>query len=104
MCTTKMLECPTCNHWWAEILVPCAEGRGFNNCPSFQNGKARSHNNHPKEMAGADSCPKCNKDDDYDGNKIRMVKNVSQGFRFGLGPSKSDPGVDLLSKDCCTVM
>lgn len=55
-------------------------------------------------MAGADSCPKCDKDDDYDGNKIRMVKNVSQGFRFGLGPSKSDPGVDLLSKDCCTVM
>lgn len=106
MCTAKMLKSPTCEHWWAEILKPCAEDRHFGNCPSFQNGKVRNLKNNPWSKAEGKACPKCDKKDDYDGDKIRMVKTIQRGYRMGVGPNKSDPGKDLLSHGgmCCGVM
>ncbi len=90
-----MLKSPSCNHWWAEILTPCSEGKNFSTCASFQNGKARSPQNHPIYKAEAKTCPKCDKKDDYDGEKIRMIKGVMNGYRCGTGPSKSDGGFEV---------
>ena len=106
MCTAKVLKSSTCEHWWAEILDPCAEGRHFSNCPTFQDGKARSLKSNPWSKAEEKTCPKCDKKDDYDGEKIRMVKSIQHGYRLGSGPSKSDPGQDFVGHGvvCCTVM
>lgn len=96
MCTARMLKSPTCNHWWAEILTPCGEGKNFNTCPSFVNGKARLPRDHPQYKAEKNTCPKCDKKDDYDGEKIRVVKGTRNGCKYGSGPSKSDCGFDSL--------
>ena len=106
MCTAKVLRSTTCEHRWAEIIKPCAEDRNFGNCPSFEDGKARSRTNNPWYKAAENTCPKCDKKDDYDGDKIRMVKGVQQGYRVGTGPSKSDTGIDMLDHGavCCSVM
>ena len=44
------------------------------------------------------SCPKCDLKDKYDGDKIRLVKGIQYGYRLGMGYSKSDKGVDLLTR------
>jgi hypothetical protein len=36
----------------------------------------------------------------YDKNMIRMVTGIQNGFRWGFGPSKDDPGCDIT---CCTM-
>lgn len=97
MCTSKLLKSPSCEHWWAEILKPCAEDRNFGNCSSFENGKVRNLKSNPWQKAEEKSCPRCDKKDDYDGDKIRMVKGIQQGYKWGTGPSKSDFGCDLLT-------
>lgn len=106
MCTAKLLKSPTCEHWWAEILKPCADDRNFGNCPSFQDGKARNLKTNPWTKAEKDTCPKCDKKGDYDSNATRMVKGIQYGYRWGTGPNKSDRGVDLLTPGglCCIVM
>lgn len=117
MCTTKFSKHPKCKHWSTEILNPCEEGKNFGNCKSFEEGRARNPKSCPREMAKEGECPKCDKKDDYDGDQIRMVKNVEYGYRFGLGPSEGDFGIDLLRPSggqpkartesqviCCTVM
>lgn len=97
MCTTKFWRGPKCCHTWAEIVKPCAEKKNFSNCPSFTNGKARKAEGLKTSLAPAKSCPKCDKKDKYDGDKIRMVKGgeMQYGCRLGLGPSKTDKGVDF---------
>ena len=100
MCITTFYKSPTCEHWWAEILKPCKKGRDFSNCPSFRNGMARNPRKYPRYKAEKDSCPKCDKEDDYDGDKVRVIKKVYRGFRFGLGPGKDSLGVDCR----CSVM
>ena len=45
-------------------------------------------------MADEKQCPKCDKGDDYDGEKIRMIKQFQYGGRFGLGPNETNLGVD----------
>lgn len=95
MCTAKLLKSPTCNHWWAEILKSCGEGKNFGNCPSFADGRARLPRDHPRYKAEKKTCPKCDKKDDYDGDKIRIIKGVQYDYKIGTGPSKSDRGFDL---------
>ena len=46
-------------------------------------------------MAGEGECPKCDKEDDYDGDKVRMIRMEQFGGRFGVGPSEGDLGVDI---------
>ena len=89
MCITKLSRHPGCGHWSCEIIEPCKEGRDFSNCPSFTTGKARNPAKYPQESAKEKTCPKCDKKDDYDGKKIRMVKGTAQATKFGLGPSVS---------------
>lgn len=79
-------------------MSPCGEGKNFSTCKSFENGIARRLKDNPCYRAAANTCPKCDKKDDYDGDKIRIVKGVKYGARFGLGPSKSDPGFELPSR------
>ena len=52
----------------------------------------------PWSKGPKDSCPKCNKEDKYDGDKIRLVKGIQYGYRVGMGYSKSDKGVDILNR------
>ena len=96
MCKTKFSRHPKCKHWSVEITDPCAEDRNFGNCPKFYNGTALNPANHPRTNAEEEQCPKCDEGGEYAGDKIRMVKGVQTGYRFGLGPSESDFGVDLL--------
>ena len=95
MCTTKFYKGPKCGHWWSELVTPCAEGRNFGNCPSFENGKARRLGSAPQAMAPEKSCPKCDKKNDYDGKKLRMISGVRKGIRVGMGPSRNDLGLDM---------
>ncbi len=89
MCITKLSKHSACGHWSCEIKTPCKEGRNFSNCPSFTEGKARNAAKHPQELAKEKTCPKCDKKDDYDGKKIRMVKGSVNATKFGCGPSVS---------------
>ncbi|CAF9916740.1 hypothetical protein IMSHALPRED_003281 [Imshaugia aleurites] len=100
MCTTKLSKHPKCGHWSCEIKDPCKEGRDFSNCRSFTNGVARKWNSakYPQEMAKEKTCPKCDKEDDYDGKKIRMVKKSVHATKVGCGPSRSDWGFNLGKK------
>ena len=50
---------------------------------------ARNAAKYPQEMAKEKTCPKCDKKDDYDGKKIRMVKGSVNATKFGCGPSVS---------------
>ncbi|KAK3175235.1 hypothetical protein OEA41_002482 [Lepraria neglecta] len=79
-----------------EITDPCAKDRNFGNCPKFHDGTALNPANHPRTNAEEGQCPKCDEGGEYAGDKIRMVKGVQTGYRFGLGLNESDCGVDLL--------
>lgn len=98
MCWTKSWKSFPCKHQWVSLEKPCAEGKNFSNCKSFENRHARS----PRMIyrAPAGSCPKCDKKDDYDGNKIRMVKAIKRGTKLGTGPSRENFGVECI----CTLM
>ena len=89
MCITKLLKHPECGHWSCEIKEPCKEGRDFSNCPSFKNGIARNPAIYPQETAKEKTCPKCDKKDDYDGKKTRMIKKTVHATKIGYGPNVS---------------
>lgn len=59
---------------------------------------ARNPAKYSKEMAKEKTCPKCDKKDDYDGKKIRMIKKTVHATKFGFGPSRSDCGINLGKK------
>ncbi len=89
MCITKFSKHTECGHWSCEIIQPCKEGRNFSNCPSFTKGTARNPAKYPQEQAKEKTCPKCDKNDDYDGKKIRMVKGSIHATKLGFGPNVS---------------
>lgn len=100
MCSFKLLKSPACGHVWGEIVTPCGDEMGFNSCPSLKDRRLRGDfKNVQKTMAPADSCPKCKKNGDYDGKKIRMVKNIKEGCRVGLGPATTSLGYDFVVAD-----
>ena len=90
MCITKLLKHPNCGHWSCEITKSCKEGRNFSNCPSFTTGAARRPAQYQEKIAKEKTCPKCDKKDDYDGKKIRMIKKSVHATKFGLGPNVSN--------------
>ena len=119
MCYTKFWKHPKCGCWSVELIIPCKKGLDFSNCPTFDDGIARNPKNHPKGAADEGQCPKHDKMNDYDGDKIRVVNCIQTGYRFGLGPNERDFGIDFLStkgvskekrkkemkqEGCCTVM
>ncbi|KAF6228155.1 hypothetical protein HO133_007885 [Letharia lupina] len=59
---------------------------------------ARNAAKYAQELAKEKTCPKCDKNDDYDGKKIRMVKATVHATKFGFGPNKSDCGINLGKK------
>ena len=84
---------------WAVITQVCGDGKGFNNCDSFK-GQTRWVKDLPLSRAPPASCPHCDKGDDYDGNKYRMVKGINTGLGYGATPINRDAKVVF----CCTVM
>lgn len=96
MCTSKFYQGPKCKHAWVEIDTPCQKDRGFTTCPSISDGHIRDSAGFRATKAKEKSCPICDKGGDYDGNKIRIVKQTDHGWRWGLlGPGKRSVGVDI---------
>lgn len=94
MCTSQFWKSSSCGHLWVELKNPCGEGKNISNCRSFQDGRARNPLGLKCKWANEDSCPKCDKKDDYDGNKIRMVSSITPGLKCGIGPSKPSAGIE----------
>ena len=94
MCTSRFVKGATCDHTWTEIVTPCAEGKGFGNCSSFNDGKIRKGSGLKRYRAPEEFCPTCDKKGDYDGNLIRTIKATTYGGVWGFqGASKSAPGL-----------
>ena len=100
MCTAQFWRSPSCGHLWVELKTPCEEGKNISNCRSFEDGRARHPAGLKCKSAEEDLCPKCDKKNDYDSRKIRMVSSIKPGLKWGNGPSKSNAGIDCH----CTVM
>ncbi|KAI1382253.1 hypothetical protein F4677DRAFT_440053 [Hypoxylon crocopeplum] len=83
-----------CRHHWMQIWQPCRPGRGFNTCSMIGDGVARDI----PEVVAQGLCPACGASGRYDKNLIRMVMDMKRRWRWGLGPSKCDPGIE------CAVM
>ncbi|KAL2020656.1 hypothetical protein VTK56DRAFT_8052 [Thermocarpiscus australiensis] len=71
---------------------------GFDTCPEFVSGRARPLP--PRFVACGEPCPQCDLGGVYDRNRTRMVTKVRYGFRWGLGPNRTDPGCDVV---CCVM-
>ncbi|KAI2471237.1 hypothetical protein F4781DRAFT_429586 [Annulohypoxylon bovei var. microspora] len=84
-----------CRHHWLHIYRPCWPGQGFDTCPEFGDGVAREQ---PQLVFVAGLCPACLMPGCYDTHQVRMIMQVKQRWRWGAGPSKSDPGCE------CAVM
>ncbi len=100
MCSVQYWRSPNCSHRWMTIKKPCAEGRNFSNCPSFEDRKARLASTRGR-WAPRGSCPKHDKKGDYDTDTMRVISKVTYGVRLGDGPSRAGNGVDVV---CCSVM
>ncbi len=100
MCSVQFWKSRRCRHRWVTIKKPCTDGRNFSNCPSFQDGRARTPRS-PGRWAPPGCCPVHDKKGDYDFDTIRVIDTVTRGVRLGAGPSRKDPGVDVL---CCNIM
>ena len=97
MCQTAFHTSPTCPHSWATLEVPCHKDHNFNTCPTFNNGILRPGNQLRSTLAEPKTCPVCDKGNDYDGEKLRVVKGVVDGYRWGLqGASRTKPGFDWM--------
>ncbi|RYC57733.1 hypothetical protein CHU98_g8485 [Xylaria longipes] len=78
-----------CGHHWLAIRQPCWPGYGFTYCGVFGDGVAREPS--PEfEIMGL--CPACATPGYYDRNLVRMVTNVRERCRWGIGPFEGRPG------------
>ena len=102
MCKARLWQSLACRHIWAAITKPCSDGKGFENCDSFK-GQTRWMKDLPLSRAPPAVCPKCDKKDDYDGNKFRMVKGIASGMGIGYGAAPSNKG-ETKVYFCCEVM
>ncbi|KAI1356984.1 hypothetical protein F5Y01DRAFT_309525 [Xylaria sp. FL0043] len=84
-----------CGHHWLAIRHPCWPGNGFNHCGVFGDGVAREP---APEVEAVGLCPACATPGAYDYNLVRMVVNIRDHCRWGVGPSRDDPGYE------CAVM
>jgi hypothetical protein len=84
MCTATAFKSHTCPHKWLTITLPCGPGMGFDTCARHTYTGQTSLCGGPRFIpAPAHSCPTCNKKDQYDGNKTRMV--LKDQTQFGTG-------------------
>ncbi|OTB08773.1 hypothetical protein M426DRAFT_316797 [Hypoxylon sp. CI-4A] len=78
-----------------QVRKPCFPGEGFNTCPQVGDGIARK----ASDIYYIDGlCPACSAPSLYDKHLIRMIVDINGRVRWGLGPSKRDPGCE------CAVM
>ncbi|KAI0483018.1 hypothetical protein GGR56DRAFT_670832 [Xylariaceae sp. FL0804] len=96
MCTTTHYTSLCCDHHWLAIRAPCRPGSGFRYCGMFRDGVAREP---ADELKVGAPCPACAcGPGGYDANLVRMILNVRNRWRWGVGPSRGDPGLE------CAVM
>jgi hypothetical protein len=95
MCYTVHYISRNCGHHWLAIQQPCWPGYGFNFCGVFGDGVARDPS---PEFEVPGSCPACTPPRYYDANLVRMIVDVRNRCRWGVGPSRTDPGFE------CTIM
>lgn len=101
MCTASYFKSRACSHAWMTVKKPCAEGKNFSNCASFQDGRARGAAP-TGQWAKPDSCPWCDLKGAYDPDTTRVVTKVKTGVRlFGDDASRRGLGIDVI---CCAVM
>ncbi|KAI2614489.1 uncharacterized protein GGS25DRAFT_53286 [Hypoxylon fragiforme] len=91
MCTTTHFRSRTCRHHWLQIRTQCWPGHGFNTCPTFGDGVAREAS---PLVTVAGRCPACVMPGQYDMHLVRMIVDIQDRVRWGLGPSRGDPGCE----------
>ncbi|KAK8056365.1 hypothetical protein PG993_001592 [Apiospora rasikravindrae] len=95
MCETTHFRSRDCGHHWLQIAAACYPGLGFNSCDTFGAGRVREES----PVVAVDTlCPACLRPGLYDKNMIRMILDIKDRYRWGLGPDRRDFGVD------CSVM
>jgi len=106
MCTARYYKSQHCGHAWLTLKTPCAPGRTFSNCPRYQDGALNFVASLPpwqaRYWAPPNMCPWCDKTGNYNMDKTRVIKSERNGWRFGLGPGRNQPGVDLPGV-CCVM-
>lgn len=60
----------------------------MSNCASFDDMRPRSDKDLITTMVDADSCPVCTPDK-YVADNLRLVKSMSTGIHYGLGPGRN---------------
>ncbi|RYP87336.1 hypothetical protein DL769_000540 [Monosporascus sp. CRB-8-3] len=113
MCTTTHYISRACGHHWLQIARPCCPGQGFNTCGVFGDGCARDP---APEVAVDWACPACRCacvtapafpfayygpgyrgcSCGYDRHYTRMITDIREGLRWGVGPCRSDPGLECV--------
>ncbi|KAI0596979.1 hypothetical protein F4775DRAFT_593712 [Biscogniauxia sp. FL1348] len=101
MCKTAHFRSRSCGHHWLQIAQPCGPGRGFSTCATFRgDGVAREPAAECRVGAPCPACSSCYYSATgggmYDRNSVRMVTDMRRRWRWGLGPSKRDPGVECV--------
>ena len=100
MCQTSLLVSTTCTHAWMALAHPCAPGNHLGNCPII-NSHGVMGRGPPRPNRVGKSCPECDRDNDYDGDYLRMIDSVrflDAGSHYGAPPRKEAEVV------CCGVM
>jgi hypothetical protein len=102
MCTATAFKSHTCSHKWLTINLPCGPGMGFDNCLRHAFSGQTGIFGGPKFIpAPAHSCPTCNKKDQYDGNKTRMVLRRMDMFGTGYWNGGNIGGLGGYANDGC---
>jgi hypothetical protein len=114
MCIATVFKSATCLHKWLTITLPCGPGMGFDHCARHTFTGPTSICGGPRYiLAPAYSCPTCNKKDQYDGNKTRMVlrDQTPIGIGYGYGGAGREHGywggyrgMAAVPVVCCVVM
>lgn len=102
MCTARLTACRTCHKRWFQLARPCGDGKNMSTCPSFADGKPRSPRHLSTRVVDAAECPVCTPAKS-DKDNLRLVKSMTRGVRYGMGPGRDQAGVDVGS-GCCGVM
>ncbi|GAW18110.1 hypothetical protein ANO14919_075830 [Xylariales sp. No.14919] len=93
MCLATHYISRNCGHHWLAIRQPCWPGYGFTYCGTFGDGVAREPS---PELEIMGLCPACTTPGCYDPNLVRMVLDIRERCRWGIGPSRHDPGLECV--------
>lgn len=103
MCTLTYFEHKLCKHVWAMVTEPCEPFMGFSTCPSFCDGTVKLT---PKYIrTRSRPCPRCDLENVYDRNQVRMVEAMGWGVKWGVGPGRDDWGCEVkFSGRTCVIL